>query len=154
MVRLVGGTVSAAARRSGFALAAVMTAAMWWLVNIWPGWEKLPFLTSRTTDALAWVNISFLAGIVINVVYAAYDSRWFKALGDVVTTTVGLAATARVWQVFPFDFSGDSFDWTPLVRVVLLVAILGSGIGIAVHVGTLIRLALGAGERRRGEVRR
>jgi hypothetical protein len=68
--------------------------------------------------------------------------------------TMSLAATARVWQVFPFDFSGYSFNWAPLVRVVLLVAMVGSGIGIAIQVGTLIRLAVRGGARHRDEVRR
>jgi hypothetical protein len=61
-----------------------------------------------------------------------------------------------VWQVFPFDFGGSSFNWGLLIRVVLVVVIVGSIIGIVVQVVTLSRTAVtgGASTRRHGEVRR
>jgi hypothetical protein len=41
--------------------------------------------------------------------------------------------------VFPFDFSGWSFDWSSLVRVVLAMAIVGSAIGLLVQLVALLR---------------
>jgi hypothetical protein len=41
--------------------------------------------------------------------------------------------------VFPFRFDASSFDWSLLVRAVLVVAIGGSVIGMAVHVGSFLR---------------
>ena len=35
-----------------------------------------------------------------------------------------------MWQVFPFDFSGSSFDWALAVRVAMGVAIGGSAIAV------------------------
>lgn len=48
--------------------------------------------------------------MVANLVYLLHDPRWLKALGDVVTTAVGLVAVLRMWAVFPFDFGDSSFD--------------------------------------------
>ena len=36
-----------------------------------------------------------------------------------------LAATVRMWQVFPFDFGSSSFDWALLVRILLVLGIVG-----------------------------
>lgn len=121
---------TAAARRFGYFLAVLLNAAMLYLVNVWPGWEVLPFLTSRTSLVIGFVNASIVANLIANVLYLARDPAWLKALGDLVTTAVGLVALVRIWQVFPFDFGTTTFDWALVVRVVLVVAIVGSGIGI------------------------
>lgn len=63
-----------------------------------------------------------------------------RALGDVVTTSVGVVAMVRIWQVFPFDVDSDTSGWGLLLRVLLAVGIIGSVIGI---VTALVRLARG-----------
>lgn len=122
---------TAAARRFGYLVAVLLNAAMLYLVNVWPGWEVLPFLTGRTSLVIGFVNASIVANLVANVLYLARDPAWLKALGDLATTAVGVVALVRIWQVFPFDFGTTTFDWALVVRVVLVVAIVGSGIGIA-----------------------
>ena len=106
----------AAARRFGFGVAAAVNAAIWFVINVWPGWQQVPFLTEETSLVLWLVNISLIAGVVVNVVFAAYDSPWVKSLGDLITTSIGLVVLVRVWQVFPFDFSGYSANWAVLAR--------------------------------------
>jgi hypothetical protein len=130
---------AAAARRAGFVIAAVVNAALLCLVNVWPGWQAASFLTEDTRQVLGLVNLSLAAGLVANLVYLVRDTLWLKLLGDPVTTAIGLAAAVRVWQVFPFDFSGWSFDWSSLVRVVLAMAIVGSAIGLLVQLVALLR---------------
>jgi hypothetical protein len=77
--------------------------------------------------------------VVINAVRLVYDPRWFVSLGDVVSTLLGVAALVRIWQVFPFDFDAYSVDWALVVRVVMVVAFLGSLIGIVAQTLTLGR---------------
>jgi hypothetical protein len=136
---------SPAARRVGYLFAAAITAAMWWVINVWPGWEQLSFLTGQTRDVLWLVNVSLVASIGADLTYVVFDPPWFKALGDLVTTGISLVVTLRVWQVFPFDFSGYSFNWAALVRFILIVAVVGSIIGMTVQIVTLIRLAVTGG---------
>lgn len=119
-------------RRVGYVVAVLVNVAALYAVNVWPGWQALPFLTEDMRLVLGLVNASMLVSIVANMVYFVADPRWLKALGDIVTTAVGIAALVRMWQVFPFDFSGSSFDWALVVRVAMGVAIGGSAIALVV----------------------
>ena len=60
---------SRAARRSGYVVAIVLNAAMLYAINVWPGWDVVPFLTDDTVDVLDVVNASIVATLVANVVY-------------------------------------------------------------------------------------
>ena len=125
------------ARRAGYVVAAVVNAVMLYLVNRWPGWEAVPFLTDATVLVLGIVNASFVVGIVANLVYLVADPPRLRAVGDLVTTGVGIAAIVRVWQVFPFDLGGT--PWEVVVRVLLVVAMFGSGVAIIVALVRLVR---------------
>lgn len=130
---------SAATRRVGYFIAAALTAALFYLLNVEPGWADIPFLTGDTDQVLGLVNLSLAASILANLVYLVSDTPWLKALGGLVTTGIGLVALVRIWQVFPFDLAGSSFDWELLLRIVLVVGIVGSAIGVLVQVVTLLR---------------
>ena len=65
-----------------------------------------------------------------------------------VTAGIGLIVMIRIWNVFPFDFSDSAFDWTFVVRLLLVVAMVGAAIGIVVQFVTLIRLAGGKSDDR------
>lgn len=130
---------SVAARRAGYVIAAALTAVFAYLVNVRPGWESLSFLTEETPQVLGLVNLSLAVGFVANMIYVFADPPRLKALGDLVTTSVGLVVLVRVWQVFPFDFEAYSFNVALLLRVLLIIAMVGSVIGIAVQLATLAR---------------
>jgi hypothetical protein len=130
---------TAAARRLGYVIAAAINVAMLSAVNVWPGWQALPFLTDDTPRVLGLVNLTLVANVIVNIVYVAYDPPWFKALADLTTTAVGLVSTSWVLRVFPFDFTGYAFDWALVVRIVLIVGVVGSAIAIVVQFVTLIR---------------
>jgi hypothetical protein len=130
---------SAGARRAGYAVAVLVNAALLVAVNGWPGWEALPFLTPDTELVLGLVNASMLASLAANAVYLLHDPPWLRALGDVATTSVGLVALVRIWQVFPLDFGDSSFDWALVAHVLLGVAIVGSVIGILVGLTSFVR---------------
>jgi hypothetical protein len=132
-VTVVDKRPSVGARRAGYVIAVLLNAALLVLVNRWPGWEALPFLTTDTRLVIAVVNASVLVNLAANLVYLARDPRWLKALGDTLTTAVGLVAMVRIWQVFPFDFGDSSVDWTLLARVALGLGIAGAAIGVIVN---------------------
>lgn len=128
-----------AARRAGYLVAAAVNAIIFYAVNVWPGWQAVPFLTDDMSVVLGVVNASIVVNLVANLVYVLADPRWFKALGDVLTTAVGMAALLRIWQVFPFDFSSSSIDWSLVVRIAVAVAIVGSGIAIVAGLVSFVR---------------
>jgi hypothetical protein len=128
-----------AARRSGYVVAVLVNGLLLYLVNRRPGWEAVPFLTAETEQVLALVNASLVAGVVANLVYLVTDPPRLRSLGDLVTIGIGLAATLRVWQVFPFSFDEDGFPWETLCRWLLAVGIVGSAIGLVVALVGLVR---------------
>lgn len=128
-----------ATRRVGYVVAVLVNAALLYGANVWPGWETLPFLTEDTSQVMPMINASILVSVVANAVYVLRDPRWLKALGDVVTTAVGLAAVLQMWQVFPFAFDDGGFDWALAVHVLLGIAIVGSIIGIVAGLVTFFR---------------
>lgn len=126
-------------RRFGYVVAATLNLVFLFVVNVSPGWESLGFLTERTRDVLWLVNLVLVASVVANLLYSAYDPPWFRALGDVVTTSLGLASTIRIWQVFPFDFDTSSVPWDLVARWALGVGIFGAVVGIIVGMVRLVR---------------
>lgn len=121
----------------------LINAALLYAINSWPTWRAVPFLTQSTPEVLGLVNASLIVGLVANVVYLAVNWAPIWALGQLVVIGVGLAALLKIWNVFPFDFSGSSFDWVLVVRIVLVVGIVGSIIGLAVQFVLLIRALVG-----------
>lgn len=129
----------ARARRFGHLLAALIDAVLLYLINVRPGWDAVPFLTAATVEVLPLVNASLAVGIAVELIDAAADRRRVKALGDVVTTAVGLAAMLAIWRVFPLDFAGTPFDWALVARIALAVGIGGSVLAILIAIVTLLR---------------
>lgn len=121
----------------------LINAALLYALNAWPTWHAVPFLTPRTAEVLGLVNASLIVGLIVNVVYLAVTSPPIWALGQLVVLAVGLAAAFQIWNVFPFDFGAYSFDWALVVRILLVVGIVGSIIGLIVQFGMLIRSVAG-----------
>jgi hypothetical protein len=126
-----------ASRRFGYAVAIGINLLLLYLVNGSPGWQAVPFLTDGMLLVLGVVNASFVAGIVANAIYVLADPKWLRALGDAVTTSIGLAAMVRLWTVWPFDFAAATVDWERVTRIVLGLGIVGSAVAIVV---ALVRL--------------
>jgi hypothetical protein len=145
--RRVGWSPGAAGRRVGYAGAIIVGLLLLGLLNVWPGWWTVPFLTAETEQVLGIVNLSLWVGVITNAVLLFIDRRWLKAAVNTVSTAVGLVATVVIWQVFPFDFSDWWFDATVLVRVLLILGIIGSVIGIVFAIGTLMRELVRMGTR-------
>lgn len=137
--------LSAAFRRLGYLISIIINGALLYLINESPGWQAVPVLTPSTTQVLGIVNLALAVSLAVNVVYLAYDARWLRALGDLATTSIGLAAALTIWQVFPFAFHGSAAGWSVVARVLIMVAIVGSCIAILVNLVRLGRTMAGAG---------
>lgn len=120
-------------------MAAAVNALLWYLANVSPGWEVVPFLTASTVEVLPLLNLAFLVGVVSNLLYVVWDPPRLRALGDLVAAVVGLVLGLRLYRVFPFDFTGLSYDLTTLVRVLVVLGIVGSAVGILVALVALVR---------------
>jgi hypothetical protein len=135
-------------RRVGYAMGALVNALLLYLINVWPGWDILPFLTDDMLQVLGLVNLSLVAGVLANILYVFVDRVWVKALGDLVTLGIGIAVMVRFWQVFPFDFPEGPINWALIVRVVLAISIAGAAVAVIVQFVLLFVSARSRGEPR------
>lgn len=140
-----GHRSSAVARRLGYLVALLCGVVMLYLVNVWPGWRVVPFLTEDFLKVLGLLNFSLGLGVALNVVYLVADPRRWKPAGDLLSTAVGGVVLIRFWQVFPFDFTAASVNWALLMRGLLVVAIVGCLVGLVVQFVTLMRGLISGG---------
>ena len=124
-------------RRFGYVVGAAVNGALLYLVNRNPGWQAVPFLTDATTQVLWLVNASIATNLLASLVYVVRDPAWLKALGDIITTSLGVLATVRIWQVWPIDFAAGS-PWEVIARIAVGLAVVGGTIGIVVAVGQFV----------------
>ncbi|GAB3278095.1 hypothetical protein GCM10027449_18080 [Sinomonas notoginsengisoli] len=135
--------------RAGAMPGIIVNGAMLGLANMWPGWWAVPFLTSSTAQVMGAVNSVWIAAIVANAVYLVAGSAVVRALGGIVVAIFGLVALFRIWDLFPFDFPDSSFDWALAARILLVIAIVGSFIGIIAQLVALVRALAGLGRKGR-----
>ncbi|MGZ8755948.1 MAG: hypothetical protein ACXW15_12260 [Acidimicrobiia bacterium] len=137
----MAATTSGVARRSGYVVAIAVNIFMLYVVNNLLAWDILPFLTDDFGRVLWLIDISLLATIMVNFMYLSYDRSWFRSLGQIGLNLISLVVAVRMYQVFPFDFSGSTFDWTQIARVVIIFTILGTAVGAILEASKLARAA-------------
>lgn len=126
-------------RRFGYAVAIAINAVLYFVVSHIVEWGWPGFITSDFDRVDEIVLLSLGAAIVANLVYVWNDTMPLKAFMEATLNSISLVATIRLWQVFPFDFSENSFDWTTVTRVVLGIAIVGTAIAIITNLVKGIR---------------
>jgi hypothetical protein len=137
--RVTRPATGSSSARAGYVIGAVVNIAMLVAVNVWPGWEAVPFLTAETPDVLPLVSLSLASAVVANIVYLVNDAPWVRALGGLVTTGVGLAALVRILDVFPVVEGGTV---EVVARILLVVGLVGSVIGIVVQLVAFVRAVI------------
>ena len=130
------------ARRVGYAALIGVNIVAFWIVHNLLDWGWPPFLTSDFEQLLWLIDISIAVNVLFSVIYMWFDPTWFQSAAQVVVNAIGLILSIRTLQVFPFDFSPYDFNWGALARGILIVAIVGSSIGIITE---LVKLARAAG---------
>ena len=121
-------------RRIGYGVTVAINLVVLVIVNNVLEWGWFPWLTDDFTDVIPILNLSLVASMVVNLIYLAYDAAWFKALCESALLMISIVATARVWSVFPFDFSAYSWDWASTTRVILACALIGMSIALVVNI--------------------
>lgn len=131
-------------RRFGYSVAVLVNLVMLVIVQsvLDRGW--LPFLTEEFRVVMPWISLSLITAIVANFIYQFNDAAIVKSIGQISVNLVSLYATYQIFLVFPFDFSAYRFDWEVALRVALILAMVGTGIGVLVEA---LKLALFEPER-------
>jgi hypothetical protein len=135
-------TGTTGARRVGYAFSALVTLAIAWAVNVWPGWEAVPFLTEETSEVIPLVNLSLLVGVLTSILYMVLDPPWLKALGALASSAISLAVVTRTFTVFPFDFGDDASLWEPLTEGFLIFLIVALALAVLVQGVSFLKLLI------------
>jgi hypothetical protein len=121
------------ARRVGYLFGAAINLLLLWFVTVQPGWRWVPFLTEDFVEVVGLVIVSLLVGVAVNLLYLAADPRWFKYLGDAVTAAIACVILARIWAIFPIDLGERWGGWESTLRVLILLACIGTGIAVVAN---------------------
>jgi hypothetical protein len=133
---------SGTAKRFGYVAAALVNAVLLFVANNVLAWGWPAFLTGDFADLLPLINLSLGLTILFNIAYLNYDPDWFKAVTRIGLDVISMVLAVRTFQVFPFDFSAYSFDWDPVARFTIVLAMIGIGIGLLVELVNLLRSAI------------
>lgn len=148
-VHETGRATQSAGRRVGYLFAVGFNLVFLWIAHHLLEWQWPRFLTVEFEDLLPILSASIVASIVVNLLWVVADPKWFKALGNIVTSSFAIAVGVRTLEVFPFDFSTYARDWSGLVRVVVILAIVGSTAAVLVNIVKLVSgAAVGGGDTR------
>jgi hypothetical protein len=119
--------------RFGYGVAIAINVTLLVVVRYILDWGWLPFLTDEFADVVPWISFGLVATIVANLVYQFNDTRIIKSTGQILTNLISIFVTYQVYLVFPFDFSGSTFNWEVISRILLVLAMVGAGIGVLVE---------------------
>jgi hypothetical protein len=117
-------------RRTGYAIAVVVNLVALIVVQNILAWDVLPWLTDDFATVVPWISVSLVVSMAANLVYEFNDTRVVKSTMQIGVNLVSIVVASQVLRVFPFDFSAYSFDWNVVVRIVLILAMVGAGIGV------------------------
>ena len=117
-------------RQVGYAVAVAVNLVMLVIAHNILDWGWLPFLTGDFAQVVPWISLGLIASIVANAIYQFNDTLIVKSTGQIGVNLISVFVTYQIWQVFPFDFSAYDFNWGVLVRVLLVLAMVGAGIGV------------------------
>ena len=131
-------SVRRGARVFGYGVAVAINVVLLVIVQNLQDWGWFGFLTTEFAEVQPLISVALIITILANTVYAFDDGVLVKSAGQMLTNIVNVYVTLQVWAVFPFDFSEHTFDWTPVVRLLLIIAVVGAGIGALVELRRLL----------------
>jgi hypothetical protein len=127
--------------RIGHGFGVVLALFGLWVVNNLLRWDLLPFLTDDFDRVVPLVNLSLVVNLAVSALRFVHPRVWLVAATELVTIAAGLPALVRTWRVFPFDVRGHRVPWELGLRVLLVVAIVGSVLGFLAALARLVRVA-------------
>lgn len=94
------------------------------------------FLNESYATVLPVITISLCASILAQIAFLVYDRSWFRHLLQIGLHIVSILVMVVILNIFPFDLGAP---WPLLARIVLIVGIIGTTIGVLVELAALVR---------------
>lgn len=122
-------------RRVGYLIAILFLVVFIVIINNLRNWN-LPFINDFITPAYSdWLwagNLSLSVAIFCNVLFLAYDPRWFHHLMEVIQNAFSLFSTLVFFNIFPLSLPSASIE--QYVRWGLIIAMFLTGLAIVINV--------------------
>jgi hypothetical protein len=115
------------ANRSQAIASVVVNAVLLVLLNVVPGWAAVPFLTADMAQVVPALNLSLAVSLLGGVVVVLAPRDAVRGFASAIGSAAALVATARLWDVFPFDLTDP---WPVVVRIGLGLGLVGCAIGV------------------------
>lgn len=129
-------------RRVGYTVSIIVNAVMLFVTVNLLEWGWFDWLTDEFDRVVPWAVFSLSASIAVTAIYMAFDAPWFKSLTQAALAVISFIVTLRIWNVFPFDFTGYDGPWTGFTEVILLIVLVGSAMAAVIESARfIIRLA-------------
>jgi hypothetical protein len=122
----------------GYVVAIIINGMLLYVVRHLVEWDIVPFLTDEFDQVVPIISLSLIASVVVNGLRLAGVPNWLALLGDLISTTISLVATLRIYTVFPFDFD-DGVPWDLAARGLLIIALFGTAVALIVVLVKLMR---------------
>jgi hypothetical protein len=123
----MSGAVSAR-RASGpafsYALMEFLFVGLLYVVNVWPGWQAIPFLTQGASQAVWLLNAALVAGLVANFTFLFNDSTRLRAFGSYAIAGITVLFLVCLLETFPFDFGSPDSSWASFAKEAVIAALL------------------------------
>jgi hypothetical protein len=117
-----------------YIFAVIFNIAFLVVVNKLPDWN-IVFITDSFPEVLWALNTSIAVSLAGNLILIFFHPRFLHHLLTAVFSVFGILATSVLLSVFPFEFAELVGEWLNiLVRIVLIVGIVGSAIGVVVNI--------------------
>ena len=124
---------------ANYIVSAVINAVFLFLVNKIPDWN-LAFIADTYPNVLWALNLSLIVQIAGNFLLVFYHPMVLHHVGNMLFSIAGFIALIVVYTVFPFHLPELRSGWLPtLVRIVMIVGMVGTGIATIVHLAGAIR---------------
>ena len=126
-------------RMTDYIFTVIFNIAFLVVVNKVPDWN-IPVITDSFPDILWAVNTSVAVSIAGNFILIFFHPRFLHHLFNAVFSVFGILAASVILSVFPFEFADLVGEWLDiLIRIVLIVGIVGSAIGVVVNIVKAVR---------------
>jgi hypothetical protein len=131
----VAGDRGRSARQAGYVAAVIVNLVLLYVFHNLRQWG-VSFLTEDWDEVLPYMDASIWGTIAANVAWIFYDMRWFRRLAQIGLNVLGFRVVWAMYTIFPFEF--ELYPIEQAVRIGLLVALVGIGIGTVVEIVSLL----------------
>ena len=94
------------------------------------------FLTGSYVTVLPAIIISLCVTILAHAAFLVYDRAWFRHLVQIGQHIVSILVMVVIYVIFPFALGQP---WPLLVRILLILGLIGTGIGVLVELAALVK---------------